>query len=57
MDRRREAEGGVEETERGLRRGRTRMEADMVRIIVLKLYHYHLALKLLHWHLLIHKSD
>jgi hypothetical protein len=39
--------------ERGLRRRwRNRMEVNnqKVRIILLKLYHYHLALKLLYWH-------
>lgn len=55
MDRRRKAELGVEEKEREVQGGEGEPEWRLmwcyqkVRIIVLKLYHYHLALKLLYW--------
>ena len=55
MNRKREAEQGIEETERSQEEREPEWRLtwcyQKVRIIVLKLYHYHLALKLLYWHL------
>jgi hypothetical protein len=41
------------ELRQGERFKEEREKTRMVRIIALKLYHYHLALKLLYWHLVI----
>jgi hypothetical protein len=57
LDRRRQAELGVGEADREVSEGEKEPEwrptwcYQKIRIIGLKLYHYHLTLKLLYWHL------